>query len=68
MFNKKYHFFCDKLCDWRAFGVSYNWDDGYYIGIYIYKYFIGIHKPFIRKNWSIYKEAIVKTEDLKKDV
>jgi len=77
MFKRRYCFFCDKLSYWRAFGASYNWDDGYYFGIYIYKYFIGIHKlcnrrnhhhGIVRKNWNFYKEAIVKTEDLKKDL
>ena len=68
MFNNKYRFFCDKLSNWRSFGVSYNWDDGYYFGIYIYKYLIGIQKPCIRKDWSFYKEAVVKTEDLRKDL
>jgi len=58
---RKYKFFCDKLSHWRAFGVSYNWDDGYYFGIYIYKYFVGIQKQFI-------KQAVVKTENLRKDM
>ena len=58
---RKYRFFCDKLSHWRAFGFSYNWDDGYYFGIYIYKYLVGIQKPCI-------KQAVVKTEDLRKDL
>ncbi len=61
MFKGKYCFFCDKLSQWRSFGVSYNWDDGFYFGIYFYKYFVGICKPYI-------KQAVVKTEDLRKDL
>jgi hypothetical protein len=58
---QNYKFFCDKLSSWRAFGVSFNWDDGHYVGIYLFKIFVGIHKPHI-------KQAMVKTEDLRKDL
>lgn len=50
MSNKKYKFFCDKLSCWRAFGVSLNWDDGIYFGIYFYKYFFGIQKAYTKKH------------------
>jgi hypothetical protein len=58
---RKYSFFCDKLSWWRAFGVSVNWDDGVYFGIYFYKYFFGIQKIYV-------KQAMVVTEDLRKDL
>lgn len=64
MFKGKYRFFCDKLSHWRALGVSYNWDDGFYLGFYVHKYFIGIHKTWPYEK----KEAVVKTEDLRKDL
>jgi hypothetical protein len=56
----KYVLFCDKMSHWRSFGVSYNWDDGHYFGFYVYKYHIGIQRTLV-------KQAVVKTEDLRKD-
>ena len=56
MFNNKYRFFCDRLALWRSFGISYHWDDGYYFGIYLYKYCVGIQKLHIKKTINKEKE------------
>lgn len=61
----KNKFFCDKLSGWRILGIGYgaDWGDRY-IGIYFWKWCIGfgeIYKDDI-------KEAVVKTEDLRKDI
>lgn len=58
---RKYYFFYDKLSSWRALGISFNWDDGHYAGIYLFNIFVGICKPYI-------KQAVVKAEDLRKVV
>lgn len=58
MFKGKYRFFCDKLSSWRAFGVSVNWDDGIYVGIYFYKYFLGIQKAYTRKQNTVKRKVI----------
>ena len=55
----KYSFFCDKLSCWRAFGVSFNWDDGIYMGIYFYKYFFGIHKTYVNKKTAKLKRKVL---------
>jgi len=57
----RFKFFCDKLSYWAALGVSFNWDDGVYFGIYLIKWQIGIQ-------WYQTKQAVVKTEDLRKDL
>ena len=58
MFKGKYRFFCDKLSSLRAFGVSVNCDDGIYVGIYFYKYFLGIQKAYIRKQKTVKRKVI----------
>ncbi len=60
----RYRFFCDKLSHWRALGISYHWDDGFYFGFYVHKYFVGICQTWPYEK----KEAVVKTEDLRKDL
>jgi len=53
----KFKFFCDRLVGWMAFGITINWDDGVYFGVYIAKWLIGLQS---------YKEkkAVVMAEDL----
>lgn len=43
----RFKFFIDKLCGWVAFGVTLNWDDGVYFGVYIANWLVGLQ--FYRK-------------------
>lgn len=55
----RFKFFADRLSGWIAFGITFNWDDGVYFGVYIANWLIGL---------QLYekKEAIVMPDDLVK--
>lgn len=38
----RFNVFCDKLSGWVAFGVTINWDDGVYFGVYIANWLVGL--------------------------
>jgi hypothetical protein len=57
----RFKFYCDKLLCWVALGISFNWDDGVYFGVYLVRWQVGIQ-------WYQKKQAVVKTEDLRKDL
>lgn len=55
----KFKFFCDNLTGWFAIGITFNWDDGIYFGVYIGKRLVGLQR-------YTKKQAIVMPEDLMK--
>jgi len=62
----KNKFFCDDLSGWRVFGFGYGVPSehgDWYIGLYLWKWSAG----FGRYKDNV-KQAVVKTEDLRKDI
>jgi len=55
----RFKFFIDKLSGWVAFGVTLNWDDGVYFGVYIANWLVGLQSYKTKK-------AVVMPEDLMK--
>ena len=53
----RFKLFCDRLSDWIAFGITLNWDDGVYFGVYIANWLVGLQSYKIKK-------AVVMPEDL----
>jgi hypothetical protein len=57
----RFKFFCDKLSGWIAFGVTLNWDDGVYFGVYIAKWLIGI-QGYTKKQAVVMPEDLIKID------
>jgi len=43
----RFKFICDRLYGWVALGITFNWDDGVYFGVYIANWLVGLQ--FYRK-------------------
>jgi len=43
----RFKFICDRLSGWVALGITLNWDDGVYFGVYIANWLVGLQ--FYRK-------------------
>lgn len=57
----RFKFFCDKLSGWVALGITFNWDDGVYFGVYIAKWLIGI-QSYTKKQAVVMPEDLVKVD------
>lgn len=57
----RFKFFCNKLSGWIAFGVTLNWDDGVYFGVYIAKWLIGI-QGYTKKQAVVMPEDLIKID------
>lgn len=53
----RFKFFIDQLTGWVAFGITINWDDGVYFGVYIANRLVGLQ-------FYSTKKAVVMPEDL----
>jgi hypothetical protein len=53
----KFKPFVNKLSGWFAIGVTFNWDDGIYFGVYIARWLIGLQS--VKE-----KRAVVMPSDL----
>lgn len=57
----RFKFFADKLSGWIAFGITFNWDDGVYFGVYIANWLIGI-QSYEKKKAVVMPEDLIKSD------